>query len=255
VGLRVIHWETSAWSFSRESSTVIDCGMMSTGLGLDGRWDLAPASGRASLMERAIRETLDRLADSVRDVYARLDGGEVLVPYGAVDLGGGTGQREEGDAAWAAVVIGWCGARRGRWYAMKGSGNWSEGLRKQAQDGNVAWNERGFAVVHTDYYKTRLYDALQAPVWDDTLPAAAGKSPAVGSRAFHSEIPDAYLRQMTQEERDAKGRWVLAYKGAKNHWWDCAYMSFALSELVRRRHVAPARTRKYGKVGQAFKVN
>jgi hypothetical protein len=254
VGLRVMHWESSAWSFSREASTVIDCGMMSTGLGLDGRWDLAPASGRANLMERAIRETLDRLADSVREAYARVDGGEIMVPYGCVDLGGGTGQREEGDAAWAQVVIRWCGARRGRWFAMKGSGNWSDGLRKAAQDGNAAWNvERGFAVVHTDYYKTRLYDALQAPVWDDTQAAGAPQLPAVGSRSFNGEVPDAYLRQMTQEERDEKGRWVLAYRGAKNHWWDCAYMSFALADLVRRRS-GPAPRRKYGRVGSAFKT-
>jgi hypothetical protein len=253
VGLRVLHWESSAWSFSREASTVIDCGMMSTGLGQDGRWDLAPDSGRSNLMERAVRETLDRLADSVRAVYAKMSTGEVIVPYGAVDLGGGTGQREEGDAAWAQVVIGWCGARRGRWYALKGSGNWSEGLRKSAHDGNVAWNERGFAVVHTDYYKTRLYDSLQAPVWDDTVANGASPLPAVGSRSFHAEVPDAYLRQLTQEERDEKGRWVLAYRGAKNHWWDCSYMSFALADLIRRRQ-GPTPRKKYGVIGSAFKV-
>jgi hypothetical protein len=155
-------------------------------------------------------------------------------------MGGGTGQREEGDSAWSRVVIDWCGERRSRWFPLKGSGNWSEGLRKQASDRNYAYNPRGFAILHTDWYKTRLYDSMQAPLYDDDKQPAETPTPgpaplAIGARAFNAEIPDAYLRQMTQEERDERGRWVLSYRGAKNHWWDTAYMSFAVADMLRGR--------------------
>jgi len=243
VGLRSIHWEASAWSLARECSIVIDCGMASTGLGADGAWELAPEGSKASLMERGIRQGLDRVWQDTRATYARLDGGEIVTPYGAVDMGGGTGRAmiEEGDAAWAKVVIGWCAARQGRWFAVRGAPSWSEGLRKLAGDGNWAYNERGFITMHSGYYKTRLYDALQMPIFDKD---GGAHIPAVGSRAFNSNIPDAYLRHMMSEERDAKGKWVQVAR--QNHFWDCAYMSFALADIRRRRPMQAQRRERRG---------
>ncbi|MCP4639430.1 MAG: hypothetical protein GY851_03305 [bacterium] len=258
VGLRTIHYEVSAHSMTRECSVVIDCGMKGTGLGEDGRWEMAPDSSKAGLMERGIRAGLDGIYKATHAAYAKIDTGEVLHPYGAVDMGGSTGQRrqiEDGDSAWARVVIGWCAGHRGRWWAVRGAASWSEGIRKKAQDGNWCWNERGFVLMHTDYFKTRLYNALQTPELFEPSPKGV-PLPAVGSRGFCDTIPDAYLRHMQSEERDQHGKWIQVAK--QNHFWDTAYMSLALSDLIRRSVVAPPKppkrnTRKSPKWGKPIR--
>lgn len=239
VGLRAIHWEVSAWSLSRECSVVIDCGITSTGLGIDGSWDLAPENSKASLMERGIRSGLDKVFMETRDAYAKIDSGEIVNPYGAVDMGGGMGVAiEEGDAAWSRVVIAWCAAKAGRWFAVRGAPSWTEGLRKLASDGNWVANERGFVAFHTDYYKTRLYNALQTPLFSEEKKL---RLPSVGSRAFNADIPDGYLRQMMSEERSSKGKWVQVAR--QNHFWDCAYMNIGLADMLRHRNPKPNRRR------------
>jgi len=74
---------------------------------------------------------------------------------------------------------------------------------------------------------------------------------ALGARGFHAQLvhqEPKYLEHQCSEISDALGHWAPVSGSGEwgsgrrpNHWWDTAYMQFALTDIVRTHLSAPRR--------------
>jgi hypothetical protein len=223
VGARRCHWEVDAWNFSREVSAVLHAGISTTGLDDDGRWELErPGQARDSLLTNAVCLALTKIRDRLSGGFVKASGG-MLLPFGLVDAGG---QAEE--IAWTAAVVRWCA--ESRWLASRGT-PWGESYRRRSGERTYVLNDRGYYDLYTDLHKTRLYQALQRPLF-----APSGEL-ALGVRAFAAEAGGEhwqarYFAHHAAEHCRDGVRWERVGT-VPNHWWDTAYMQFALADIVR----------------------
>jgi hypothetical protein len=245
IGAHRCHWELSVWHLMRGCSVVLDAGYVTTGLDEDGRWTLAVGeSRRTPLLQAAIETALRKVSLLYPDGLRT--GGAVLPIFYGVDCGGSAAAAGESgaDLNWTASILVWCQQHRGRWFAFKGQGRWSERHWTRAGERLFAYSDRGFYELHTNAYKTQLYSSMHRPLLDE-----AG-AVAIGARGFAERLRSDYLKQMLSEESAFDGTWSIVGR-VPNHWWDCAYMSFALAEIVRTVRTAQRRPR-VGVVGRAF---
>lgn len=236
VGQYRLHYECSAWSLAHETSVLIDCGVESTHV--DDAGELKAQQDpreRAGMVERAIVGALGRIRERFGSI-ARVGTETPLVPLFGVDVGGVSGGVEGDDgAAWAASVIAFCRTAGQLWLPLKGA-KWTDSHRKRARERNYAASERHFYETNADHYKTQLFSAYQR------LLLTADGAMVDGARGFFGGLCDVhadYLKHQGSEAPDARGHWEkYAPPGGRkspNHWWDTAYMQFALADIARRR--------------------
>lgn len=97
-----------------------------------------------------------------------------------------------------------------------------------------------YAVTQIDHYPgtskpiqggLRLY-RINASYFKDKLHAKLGISPGdPGAFHFHSDIGDAFAKQMTAETRNEKESWECP-PGKANHYWDCSYLALAAADII-----------------------
>jgi hypothetical protein len=248
VGLYVMHWEMTAWNLERDQSAVIEVQRLALASGDPtgrNRRDHTTLSKevdprrRAQLAALAIREGLADILrqTTIPDHYRNPDGSPCTkIPLWGVDVGGNVkfneGQSTEIPFPFQATVMEFCGSHGARWHPMKGVAPWSENKLVRAGRGHAYYSpDAGMWLTDTDYYKTKLYAAYQRP----TLDKDAGL--VDGTRVFYSGLAEfdegRYLKHQEAEEVDERGRWQPKKPKRPNHFWDCAYMSFALSDIYR----------------------
>lgn len=252
VGQYRLHWEVSAWNMAREVSAMIDCGIKSTDVDRDGALSqVRDNARRASMVERAIVSALCRLRERFAGI-PRVGSEAPIMPRFGVDVGGtSSGATGDEGAAWSSAIMSHCRGSGATWYALKGA-RWTDGHRKRAGERNVAHSERGFWETNADHFKAQLFAAYQRPL--------TGENGGMcdGSRGFFGGLKDAvpdYLAHQRSEAPDTRGHWDKHSEPGRgrvqNHWWDTAYMQFAVAEIVRlqtgRRRV------QYGVIGRAWK--
>jgi len=100
---------------------------------------------------------------------------------------------------------------------------------------------------NADEYKTRVFQALAAPVWK-----VEGLERFEGARFFHRDCPREYVRHLTAEKyveilkpeapsgRELKVGWNHV-TSIPNHWWDTSWMSYALADIVKHHGAVAGR--------------
>jgi hypothetical protein len=141
--------------------------------------------------------------------------------------------------AWYRVILTFC-ASTPRWIPLKGSA-WSRAIADRAMGRNwicEAANNLGKRYdCNADEYKLRVARAYEAQ-----MRTQSGEL-VPGARILHRETPSIYARHMTAERwvetiytdapagKELKTGWNR--DGTKpNHWWDCAWMSYALADIL-----------------------
>ena len=266
MGLWPIHWEVTAWNLARDCSVVIDCARWQTGLGTeDGRagknaprqLDSIPAAQQKSEIDRYLTACLKKLHSYVTapDRYKFAEDSRHLSPLFGVDVGGtaiiGFGSVMQETWAWSETVMRFCAAAGPRWLPLKGA-RWDEAHAIRAMRGNIAFSQKSYLwETNSDYYKSRLYAAYQIPAVDE----AGEISP--GARVFAAGLHEwepRYLTMQHAEIVDDKGHWAppdahamgeseMLKKKVANHWWDTAYMGFAVADIARAKLSRPIHRR------------
>jgi len=260
MGKNRIHWEVDAWDVALATSMALDCGIIHTQVDLDQRYRKATDGGRISLLQAAIRSALTRLAAQLLDGYPDETGKIQPIRKVGIDCGG-----QADGYAWMHDVLVFCAQQGGRWVPLKGR-RWTDA--DAMRHAGMHWrrppvdkNPYGRVDADSDYYKDLLFNALQLPVErtkeKGEKPGAPGPFP--GTRILAQTLDVQYLRQQMAERRDANGHWEPAHgahdnRPLENHYFDTAYNQYVLADLLRSGAAAGRPRRKYGKIGQAFKV-
>jgi hypothetical protein len=237
VGQYVLHWQADAWR-ADGLNLLVDQGQEETRLNAGGEYKMTdnPAL-RETMVERALQSALTSLHERFTRGWLDTRGNTVTPALVGVDSGG-----TAGPFAWYGVILKFCAARS-RWIALKGQSPWSNFTADAAMARNWlcrAENNPGRRHdCNVDAYKKALSRAYESPIWvkdtGDYFP---------GARILHKDTPDVYLKHQTSERyietlnpkltvgKDLRTGWNRV-GNVPNHWWDTAWMSFALADIYK----------------------
>jgi len=234
VGIHVLHWQVDAHRGDRLNA-LVDQGSEETGLNAGGEYRMTDvADVRYGMVAAAIKGALARLREKFAKGYMRQDGGWAPVDLAGVDCGG-TVQ----EFAWYQVVQQFANASPG-WLPLKGASDWPRTTADRAGGQNwireAANNPYGRVDCNTMEYKLCVSRAYGVEPRDD---AGAWRA---GARILHQQTPKIYAEHQTSERfvttadpkktvgKDMHVGWHKI-PGKHNHWWDTAWMAFALFEI------------------------
>ncbi|HYG78689.1 MAG TPA: terminase gpA endonuclease subunit [Planctomycetota bacterium] len=256
VGLYTLHWEVDAWDSALQTSALIAQGQQETNINAGGQYKMTDdVEKKESLVAAAIRNALEALRVKFAEGFPRRSGELITPNLIGVDVGG-TAET----AAWYEVVWRFCKTAR-PWVPLKGMSPW----KQSTADKNFGRNFMVDPIIgrhdcNVDEYKLRVARAYEAPLKDDK-----GEM-FTGARILHRDTPKVYCKHQTAEfwveaiSEDAPAAKAIKVgwnrDGTKpNHWWDTAWMAYALADIFATRHnlAAGRRAVKYGVVGQAWK--
>lgn len=235
VGAYVLHWEVDAWDEKLQTSCLITQGQQETNVNTGGRLKMEDDQKvKQVLIQQAIRDTLALLNRKLAEGFPRHNG-ELLFPVLiGVDVGGTAEVM-----AWYETVLRFC-AENPKWIALKGEAPWSRSTADRAQGRNwICESKNNPGQRHdcnVDEYKSRVSRGYQAPARD------AGGNIFPGARILHLNAPQIYAKHQTAEwwcetirEDAPAGKAIKVgwnHDGHKpNHWWDTAWMAYALADI------------------------
>lgn len=228
-----LHWELDAFD-AGGLNQLVDQGIQETNLDAGGEYQMLDKGDvrREAMVDRAIEFALSELHAKALAGWADARGHLHFPALIGVDSGG-TAET----FAWYETILRWC-AKTPRWIPLKGQ-QWSGSTADHALGKN--WicrteNNPGRRVdANADHYKLRLSRAYE-------LPALTKGELTPGARILHAGTPHAYAKHQTSERyiesinpkamvgKDVKVGWNKI-PGQPNHWWDTAWMAFALAEI------------------------
>lgn len=255
IGLYTLHWEVDAWDGALQTSALIAQGQQETNVNAGGQYKMTddPAK-KESLVAIAIRQALESLRIKFAEGFPRRTGELITPNLVGVDVGG-TAET----AAWYETVWRFCKTAK-PWVALKGMSPW----RQTTADKNFGRNFMVDPIIgrhdcNVDEYKLRVARAYEAPPRDENREIFAG------ARILHAKAPQLYCKHQTAEywveaiSDDAPAGKAIKvgwnHDGNKpNHWWDTAWMAYALADIFSTRHnLRESRGKvKYGIVGKAW---
>lgn len=245
VGVHRLHWETSAFSGDGATSVLVDQGIQETDVNVGGRWQLTDAKeARRLLASDGIRGALHALRERFSEGWPSAKGGRMLPNLIGVDCGGAVD-----GWAWYDVILLYCQQSGPKWLALKGEA-WSESIADRALGRHWIMEQRNNPGRRIDcdvnIYKKLLAAAYERPSHDQQ------GLPLRGARLLHHSTPKEYLRHQTAEkyyEEFVPGKdpskshrigWILENR-RPNHWFDTAWMTYALADIWAAVRPAPAR--------------
>jgi len=242
------YWTAFAWDSEGKTSCVIAQGVIETDLNREGRYrQTDDVAKRQIQVAEAVNLALTRFELIVAAGFAR-SSGEIVKPRLVGADVGGTAEAQ----AWDGIVLRFCVARTG-WVPLKGA-TWRDSTLTRALGRSwICETENNPFRRHdcnNDVYKTRLYDALTAPLRD----SHGGLYP--GACILHKDAPMELARQFTAEKHIeiSLGEEVRSGKELRvgwnhitkipNHWWDTGWMNCALADIWLYFHEYEKRARR-----------